>query len=246
MRLDGKVAIVTGGGRNIGEAISHAFAEEGARVAVVDWLEERAQAVAGAINAERDGAALSVTCDVTASGDVERMVGEVVGRWGRVDLLVNNVGVVDRTNVLELAESEWDRVTGVSLKSVFLCTKYAAKQMVEKGDGGRIVNLASTSGHRGRDNATAYPAAKGGVLNLTRALAVQLAPYAIRVNSITPNRVLTEAEPGAPDRNRPVDNLIGRPCMPRDVALAAVFLASADADFITGIDLPVDGGVLAR
>ena len=246
MRLDGKVAIVTGGGRNIGEAISHAFAEEGARVAVVDWLEERAQAVAGAINAERDGAALSVTCDVTASGDVERMVGEVVGRWGRVDLLVNNVGVVDRTNVLELAESEWDRVTGVSLKSVFLCTKYAAKQMVEQGDGGRIVNLASTSGHRGRDNATAYPAAKGGVLNLTRALAVQLAPYAIRVNSITPNRVLTEAEPGAPDRNRPVDNLIGRPCMPRDVALAAVFLASADADFITGIDLPVDGGVLAR
>ncbi len=246
MRLDGKVAIVTGAGRNIGEAIAHAFAEEGARVAVVDWLEERAQAVAGAINAEREGAALSLTCDVTASGDAERMVAEVVGRWGRVDVLVNNVGVVDRTNVLELPESEWDRVTGVSLKSVFLCTKYAAKQMVAQGDGGRIVNLASTSGHRGRDNATAYPAAKGGVLNLTRALAVQLAQYAIRVNSITPNRVQTEAEPGAPDRNRPVDNLIGRPCTPRDVALAAVFLASADADFITGIDLPVDGGVLAR
>ena len=246
MRLDGKVAIVTGAGRNIGEAIAHAFAEEGARVAVVDWLEERAQTMAGAINAEREGAALAVTCDVTVGGDVERMVGDVVGRWGRIDVLVNNVGVVDRTNVLELPESEWDRVIGVSLKSVFLCTKYAAKQMVEQGDGGRIVNLASTSGHRGRDNATAYPAAKGGVLNLTRALAVQLAQYAIRVNSITPNRVLTEAEPGAPDRNRPVDNLIGRPCMPRDVALAAVFLASADADFITGIDLPVDGGVLAR
>ena len=246
MRLDGKVAIVTGAGRNIGEAIAHAFAEEGARVAVVDWLEERAQAVAGAVNAEREGAALAVTCDVTKSGDVERMVGDVVGRWGRIDVMVNNVGVVDRTNVLELPESEWDRVTGVSLKSVFLCTKYAAKQMVEQGEGGRIVNLASTSGHRGRDNATAYPAAKGGVLNLTRALAVQLAQYAIRVNSITPNRVLTEAEPGAPDRNRPVDNLIGRPCTPRDVALAAVFLASADADFITGIDLPVDGGVLAR
>ncbi len=246
MKLDGKVAIVTGAGRNIGEAIAHAFAEEGARVAVVDWLEERAQAVAGAINAEREGAALSLTCDVTASGDVERMVADVVGRWGRVDLLVNNVGVVDRTNVLELPESEWDRVTGVSLKSVFLVTKYAAKQMVEQGDGGRIVNIASTSGHRGRENATAYPAAKGGVLNLTRALAVQLAPHAIRVNSITPNRVQTEAEPGAPDRNRPVDNLIGRPCMPRDVALAALFLASADADFITGIDLPVDGGVLAR
>ena len=247
MKLDGKVAIVTGAGRNVGEAIAQAFVEEGASVAVVDWLEERAQAVAGAINAEREGAALALKADVTSSADAERMVADVVGQWGRIDLLVNNVGVVDRTNVLELPEAEWDRVTGVSLKSVFLVTKYAAKQMVEQGDGGRIVNIASTSGHRGRENATAYPAAKGGVLNLTRALAVQLAPYAIRVNSITPNRVQTIAEPGAPDRNRfPVDNLIGRPCMPRDVALAAVFLASADADFITGIDLPVDGGVLAR
>ena len=241
MKLEGRVAIVTGAGRNIGEGIAHAFADEGARVAVVDVIAERASHVAGEIGE----AAMGIECDVTSSADVQRVVDRVVERWGRIDTLVNNVGVVDRTNVLELEEAEWDRVIGISLKSVFLCTKYVARQMVAQGDGGRIINLASTSGHRGRENATAYPAAKGGVLNLTRALAVQLAPYHIRVNSITPNRVETVAEPGAPERSRQVTNLVGRQGTPRDIALAAVFLASADADFITGTDLVVDGGVLA-
>ncbi len=245
MRLENKVAIVTGAGQNIGEGIAHAFAEEGARVAVVDWLEDRARTVADAINAGQDGAALSIACDVTKSSEVERMVSAVVERWGRVDVLVNNVGVVDRLNVLELPEEEWDRVIGVSLKSQFLCTKFAAKRMVEQGDGWHIICIASTSGHRGRDNAVAYPAAKGGVLNMTRAFAVQLAPYEIRVNSITPSAVVTIAEPGAPERIRVPNNLIGRSTTPRDVALACVFLASADSDAITGIDLPVDGGALA-
>ena len=187
MRLEGRVAIVTGSGRNIGEGIATAFAREGARVGVVDVVEERAEAVAAAINAAMDGSALAIGCDVTSGEQVQRMVEQVVGHWGGVDILVNNVGVVDRQNVLELPEAEWDRVIGVSLKSVFLCTKYAALRMVAQGRGGRIVNIASTSGHRGRDNATAYPSAKGGVLNLTRALAVQLGPHGIRVNSITPN-----------------------------------------------------------
>ena len=245
MRLENRVSIVTGAGRNIGEGIAHAFAEEGAYVAVVDWLEERAQSVADAINAQRDGAAMALTCDVTKSDAVEGMTRAVIERWGRVDVLVNNVGVVDRVNVLELPEEEWERVIGVSLKSQFLCTKYAAKHMVERGGGGRIICIASTSGHRGRDGAVAYPAAKGGVLNMTRAFAVQLAPYDIRVNSVTPSSVLTIAEPGAPERIRTPNNLIGRSTTPRDVALACVFLASDDADAITGIDLPVDGGALA-
>jgi len=128
---------------------------------------------------------------------------------------------------------------------VFLVTKYVAIRMVEQGHGGRIINIASTSGHRGRDGATAYPAAKGGVLNLTRTLAVQLGPHNIRVNSITPNRVLTEAEPGAPTRNTKVNNLVGRQGTPQDIANAAVFMASDDADFIAGADILVDGGALA-
>ena len=245
MRLENKVTIVTGSGRNVGEAIARAYADEGARVAVVDLLDERAQSVAKSIGERHPDSTIAIQCDVTSSEAVQAMVSSVIEKWGGIDVLVNNVGVVDRTNILELPESEWHRVIGVSLTSVFLVSKYVALQMVERGEGGRIINLASTSGHRGRKDATAYPAAKGGLLHLTRTLAVQLGPHNIRVNSITPNRVLTEAEPGAPARATSVTNLVGRQCTPEDVAAAAVFLASPEADFITGIDLPVEGGVLA-
>ncbi|HEX9878611.1 MAG TPA: SDR family oxidoreductase, partial [Candidatus Binatia bacterium] len=137
-------------------------------------------------------------------------------------------------------------IVDTTLKGVFLCAKYAAKQMVEQGRGGRIINIASTSGHRGRKDSTAYPSAKGGVLNLTRSLAVQLAPHRIRVNSITPNRVLTTVDSDERPRvYEKIGNLIGRPCTPKDVANVAVFLATDETDFLTGIDIPVDGGVLA-
>lgn len=245
LRLEGRVAVVTGAGRNIGEAIAHSFACEGARVAVVDLVRPRAQAVAEAICTTIEGSAIGIACDVTSSSDVQRMVSEVCDRWGRIHILVNNVGVVDRHNVLDLDEADWDRVINTTLKSVFLCTKYVARSMVDAGGGGRIINIASTSGHRGRSDATAYPSAKGGVLNLTRSLAIQLAPYAIRVNSITPNRVATVVEADEVPRNWQVTNLVGRQCTPLDVANAAVFLASAEADFITGTDLMVDGGASA-
>jgi len=245
MRLQGRVAIVTGAGRNIGAAIARVFAAEGAAVAVVDIVEARAQAVADALCAERPDAAVGIACDVTSSAAVQVMVESVRSRLGPVDILVNNVGVVDRKNVLELAEADWDRVIGITLKSVFLCTKYVGLAMVEAGRGGRIINIASSSGHRGRADATAYPSAKGGVLNLTRSLAIQLAPYRIRVNSITPNRVATEVGPGEVPRRWAVTNLIGRQTTPLDIARAAVFLASDDAEAITGIDLLVDGGAAA-
>lgn len=245
MRLENKTAIVTGSGRNIGEAIAHAYANEGARVAVVDLKGERAIVTADAINAVHPVSALALECDVTSSEGVQAMLARVVEQWDNVDILVNNVGVVDRTHILELPESEWHRVIATSLTSVFLVTKYVAMRMVEQGHGGCIINIASTSGHRGRDGATAYPAAKGGALNLTRTLAVQLGPHNIRVNSITPNRVLTEAEPGAPARNTLVNNLVGRQGTPHDIANVAVFMASDDADFIAGADILVDGGALA-
>jgi len=245
LKLEKKVAVVTGAGRNVGEAIARAFVSEGASVAVVDVNEARARSVVESLNAERPDAALALQCDVTSSAEVERMVARVVQQWEGVDILVNNVGVVDHKTVLELDEAEWDRVIAITLKSVFLCTKQVAGRMVAKGRGGRIINIASTSGHRGRADSTAYPSAKGGVLNLTRSLAVQLAPFHIRVNSITPNRVRTEVGPGESPRSRTVTNLIGRQCIPEDVARLALFLASDDADFLTGSDFLIDGGVLA-
>ena len=244
MRLEQRVAIVTGAGRNIGEGIATALADEGARVVVVDLADDRAQRVASAINAAHPNAACAMQADVTSDADVRRVVAETIAHYGGINILVNNVGVVDRKNILETDESEWDRVIGISLKSVFLCAKHVAQHMVDAGQGGRIINIASTSGHRARADATAYPAAKGGVLHLTRCLAVQLAPYGIRVNSVTPNRVATGVEAGEVPRNWQVRNLIGRQITPQDIARATVFLASDDGDAITGTDLIVDGGVL--
>jgi NAD(P)-dependent dehydrogenase (short-subunit alcohol dehydrogenase family) len=245
MKLDGRVAIVTGAGRNIGEAVATMFAREGARVALGDVDRGRAGAAADRINANHAGAALSLVCDVSVKGDVQGMVSAVVSHFGRIDVLVNNVAITDRKTVLDLDEEEWDRVLRVTLTSVFLCTKYAGRQMVQQGGGGSIINVASTSGHRGRSNATAYTAAKGGVLNLTRSLAIQLAPYRIRVNSLTPNRIGSPVGEDTVRERGSVKNLVGRNGVPLDVAKAALFLASDDAEFITAADLLVDGGALA-
>ena len=245
MRLQNRTIIVTGSGRNIGEGIARTLADEGARVAVVDIIRERTEAIAGAINAAHDAAALPIACDVTDSADVQAMVARVADTWGDIYALVNNVGVVDRKDILETDEDEWDRVINISLKSVFLVSKYVAQRMVDQGSGGRIINIGSTSGLAGRSNAVAYPSAKAGVYNLTRSLAIQLAPYDIRVNTVTPNRIRTEAEPGAPPRSQQVTNLVGRQGTPQDVASVVAFLASDEADFITGSDITVDGGVRA-
>jgi NAD(P)-dependent dehydrogenase (short-subunit alcohol dehydrogenase family) len=244
LRLANRVGIVTGAGRNIGEAIAHLFAAEGARVAVVDLAGKEAEVVAAAINAAHPGQALPIVADVSSSADVQRMVDQVVERWGGVDILVNNVAITDHKSVLDLEEDEWDRVLRVTLTSVFLCSKFVARKMIERGKGGRIINIASTSGHRGRLNATAYTAAKGGVLNLTRSLAMQLAPYSIRVNSVTPNRIGSPVGEAMVPENREVNNLAGRPGVPHDIAAAVAFLASDDADFIVAEDLVVDGGSL--
>ena len=244
MRLADRVGIVTGAGRNIGEAIAHSFAAEGARVAVVDLDGEAAQRVAAAINAANPTTALPVACDVADEAAVQRLMAQVVEQWGGIDILVNNVAITDRKNVLELDLAEWERVLRVTLTSQFLCTKYVARHMVERGRGGRIICIASTSGHRGRKDATAYTAAKGGLLNLTRSLALQLGPHGIRVNSVTPNRIGSPVGQAVMRENQDVTNLVGRVGVPQDIAGAVTFLASADGDFITGADLLVDGGAL--
>jgi 3-oxoacyl-[acyl-carrier protein] reductase len=245
MRLKDQVAIITGAGRNIGEAICKLFVQEGARVAVVDLDPSRGSRVAGEINAVQAGKAIPVACDVSSSASVEKMVLQVVKEFGGVDILVNNAAWTDHKTIFDITEEEWDRTMNVCLRSVWYCSRSAAQTMMDQKRRGKIINIASTSGHWGRKEATAYTTAKAGVLNLTRSMAVQLAPKGIRVNSISPNRIGSPVGQEEIPENRVVKNLAGRRGVPMDIAKAAVFLASDEADFIYAVDLPVDGGALA-
>jgi len=245
MRLKDQVAIVTGAGRNIGEDVSRLFVQEGAKVAVVDLDQARGELVANDINAKNPGRAIAVVCDVASANDVDRMVQTVVKAFDHVDILVNNAAWTDHKTLFDITEEEWDRVMNVCLRSVWYCTRAAARVMIDQKRKGRIINIASTSGHWGRKEATAYTTAKAGVLNFTRSIAVQLAPEGIRVNSISPNRIGSPVGQDKVPENRFVRNLAGRRGEPRDIANAALFLASADSDFIYAVDLPVDGGALA-
>jgi 3-oxoacyl-[acyl-carrier protein] reductase len=245
MRLQNQIAVVTGAGRNIGEDVSKLFAREGAKVAVVDLDQGRGGRVASEINATRPGSAISVVCDVASADSVDRMVQTVVKKFGAIDILVNNAAWTDHKTIFDITEEEWDRVMNVCLRSVWYCTRAAAKMMIEHKRKGKIINIASTSGHWGRKEATAYTTAKAGVLNLTRSIAVQLAPEGIRVNSVSPNRIGSPVGQEEIPENRFVKNLAGRRGVPMDIAKAVVFLASDESDFIYAIDLPVDGGALA-
>ena len=244
MKLENQVAIVTGGGRNIGEEIAKLFAAEGAKVAVVDLDQPRGERVAGAIRAQ-GGEAEPFVADVSKGGDVAALVAAVVARFGRVDILVNNVAISDNKHIFDITEEEWDRVLAVTLKSQFLMGKHVAQPMAAQGSGGRIVNVGSTSGFMGRSRALAYSAAKGGVANLTRAMAVQLAPHNIRVNAIVPNKIGSPVGRDEFDSSRPVPNMAKRPGQPEEAAKAVLFLVCDDSSFIYGANLFVDGGVSA-
>ena len=244
MKLENQVAIVTGAGRNIGEQIAYLLAGEGAHIAVVDLDEERANNVAAAIS-DAGGDAAPYVADVSNSDDVQALVSQVVARFGRVDILVNNVAISDNRNILEITEDEWDTTIRVTLKAPFLMAKYVAQQMIDQGGGGKIVNLGSTSGHRGRAPAVANAAAQGGGAPLPRSIAFQLAPHGIRVNAVSPNKTGSPVGRQDVDPNRPITNLADRPGEPIDTAQAVLFLVSDDSSFVYGQDLFVDGGVMA-
>jgi NAD(P)-dependent dehydrogenase (short-subunit alcohol dehydrogenase family) len=231
MKLSNQVAIVTGAGRNIGEEISKTLASEGAKVAVVDLDKGRGEKVAAEI-ARAGGEAAALVANVAVEADIAGIAAAVVERWGRIDILINNAAISDA-------------VIAVTLTGPFLMSQYAARQMVAQGTGGKIVNVGSTSGFFGRSRAVAYAAAKGGIANLTRAMAVQLAPHKIRVNGVVPNKIGSPVGKDEFDPTRPVVNLVGRPGVPRDMARAVLFLVSDDSDFIAGNMLFVDGGVSA-
>jgi NAD(P)-dependent dehydrogenase (short-subunit alcohol dehydrogenase family) len=245
MKLKGQVAIITGAGRNIGKAMAKLFAAEGAKIAVAEMHEGRGQAVVDEIK-QAGGEAMLVLGDVSKSSDVQKMVQKVVAHLGGIDILVNNAALTDHANIFESTEEEFDKVIAVSLKGPYLVTKYVAEQMKEQGRGGKIVNFGSTSGMVGRFDGIAYAAAKAGVINMTRAMAVQLSLYKIRVNCIVPNR--SGSPVGYDDDvtgSRTFQNLAGRLGTADDQAKAALFLVSDDSDFIYGHPLVVDGGVMA-
>jgi NAD(P)-dependent dehydrogenase (short-subunit alcohol dehydrogenase family) len=244
MKLKDRVAIVTGAGRNIGEAVAQLFAAEGAKVAVVDLDRARAERVAAAIKSA-GGAAEAFVTDVSKAGEVAALVKAAVERFGRIDILVNNVAVSDNKSIFDITEEDWDRVMNVTLKSQFLMSKHVAQQMLAQRTGGTIVNVGSTSGWQGRPRAIAYSAAKGAIANFTRALAVQLAPHNIRVNAIVPNKIGSPVGKDEFDPTRPVQNMLKRPGQPDEAAKAILFLASEDSSFIIGENLFVDGGTMA-
>lgn len=241
MKLKGQVAIVTGAGRNIGEEVAKLLSKEGAAIAVVDLDKGRAEKVAGDINAS-GGKAKAFICDVAKEADIDATVKGVAEAFGRVDILVNNVAISDNKHMLDITTEEWNRTIAITLTAPFLFGKYAAKAMIAAGNGGKIVNVSSTSGYYGRNRAVAYTAAKGGVVNLTKSMAIQLAPHNIRVNSVVPNKIGSPVGKDDFDPTRSVKNLVGRPGVPIDLANAILFLVSDDSSFIVGSDLFVDGG----
>jgi len=249
MRFEGKVAVVTGGGTGIGKATALAFAREGASVVIADINLESAEAVAKEIKS-LGRKALTIKADVSNKPDVVQMVDKAVQKFGKIDILVNNAGVTAFCPTEDLAEADWDKVISVDLKGMFLCSQAVARQMIKQASG-KIVSLASTAAHRGFYGLGAYCASKGGVISLTRQMAVEWAKYNINVNTVSPSVTLTEmvrkyyedTGKGKEDQIKWVP--LGRLNEPEDISAAILFLASADADNITGRDILIDGGVAA-
>lgn len=245
MRLSGKVALVTGAQQGIGRAIAVALAGEGADVAV-NFLDDReaGERVVGLVRS-LGRKAIALEGDVARLRDVEAMVAAVGSGLGPPDILVNNAGVFPRSEFLELAEREWDHVLGVNLKGSFLCAQAVARAMVAAGRPGAIVNISS-SAIRGDARGVHYSASKAGVLGLTRAMALALAPHRIRVNAVAPGLTNTaqprygntEEQIAARAREIP----LGRMAEPDEIARIVVFLASDDAGFMTGELVHVNGG----
>lgn len=243
--LAGKRAIVTGAGRNVGRVIVELFVSSGAQVAIIDLDAERGRETLTLANSIRSDSATFIACDVSSEDSVKQMVESASAFMGGIDILINCVAITDRpSTVLDLELDRWNAVMNISVTSVFLCTKFAGQKMVEQGTGGAIVNIGSTSGHRGRVNATAYGPAKAAVLNMSMNSASQLGPHGIRVNTVTPNTVGSPVGQDAIPENRKRTNVLGRGCEPIDVASAVRFLASDEAGFITASELLVDGGSL--
>ena len=249
MRLEGKTAIVTGGGAGFGEGICRRFAAEGARVVVNDVNEQDGRRVEHAIR-DAGGEAAFVYADVSGDADTGRLVGEAVERFGGLDIMVNNAGVPQRNQPMEnVTEDEFDRIFAVNVKAIYWSAKHTVPLMREAG-GGCIIHTASTAAISPRPGLVWYNGSKGAVNTITQSMAVELAPDRIRVNAVCPvageTQMLGEFLGGevTPEMHAKFMSTVplGRLSQPADIANAVLFLASADAEFLTGVCLPVDGG----
>jgi len=249
MRLEGKVALITGTGRGQGAAESKLFAKEGAKVVVADVLDQEGITVAAEI-AEAGGEAIYVHLDVTNEDDWEAAVRETVSNFGKLDILVNNAGIWRRGHVMETSSEQWDDILSVNSKGVFLGTKAVIPEM-RKAGGGSIVNISSTAGLVGSKTSAAYSASKGAVRIFSKSTAIQYASEGIRANSIHPGPIDTDMGdqvwPDATSR----ESSISRTALSRigtadDVAYGVLYLASDEASFVTGSELVIDGGVTAQ
>lgn len=252
-KLDGRIALITGAGSGIGRASAMLFAAEGAKVAVVDVREDRANETAGEIK-RRGGDAIALVADVSKARDCERMVADTVSHFGRLDILFNNAGITTTAMLHELPEEQWDRVVDICLKGVYLGCKYALPELMKHG--GVVVNTASHAGTEAIALSPHYCAAKAGVINLTKCIAMDYAPYKIRANCICPGGTRTNiidsyfANLSAEQRASMEESgrrmhLLDRMAEPEEMARVALFLVCDDSSFVTGHALVADGGITA-
>ncbi len=254
MRLKDKIAIITGAGSGQGRAAAILFAKEGAKIVVSDWKPELGEETVTLVKSD-GGQAIFVRTDVSESADVQKLIRTAVDTFGRIDILYNNAGVgfsspLSMSDVINTPEADWDRVIAINLRSMYLTAKYGIPEMIRTG-GGSIINTASIAAMIGSEAAHAYTAAKGGMVALSRALAVEFGPRNIRVNCICPGAIDTPMiapvvdplkKSGRPFMTSPIRRL----GTPDDIAYCALYLASDESSFVTGATFVVDGGYTAQ
>lgn len=246
--FDGQVVVVTGAGSGIGQETARLFGQEGAVVVAVDITHEKVQQTVGLV-IDAGGHAWAVACDIADPAQVKRLMDHVVGEYGRLDVLINNAGIIMPGFIEDIEDDEWRRVVDVNLSGVFYCTKYALPELKRRR--GAIVNLASMNGLVGQMKNPAYSATKGGVIAMTRSLAIDVAPFGVRVNAVCPAGVLTpllqewfqqQPHPDVMREYTDLSHMLGRTATPREIANLILFLASPRSSFITGQAIPIEGG----